>query len=343
MEKLLTREEFKALVFSRSKGLCVLCGAEAVDAHHIIERRLWPDGGYYLSNGAAVCAPCHIRCETTEVSVDEVVAAAGISTVLVPYGFSLAEPITKWGDPILPNDQRMRGPLFFEDSVQQVLAKGRQLHKYTPYVKYPRTQHLPWSPGATDDDKILKDVKAFEGRRVVVTKKMDGENTTAYSDGHIHARSIDSKNGPDRAWVRRFLGQEICPNLPIGWRICGENLWARHSIAYDDLPTYFMGFSLWDSANRCLAWNETLEYFELLSVTPVPVLYFGSFEDCNFKVLESELDFERDEGYVVRVAEAFTYSEFASSVAKYVRKGHVTTDEHWRKAIVANTLADGHK
>jgi len=32
--------------------------------------------------------------------------------------------------------------------------------------KYPRTHHLPWSLGATKDDKTLGSVRHFEGKRV---------------------------------------------------------------------------------------------------------------------------------------------------------------------------------
>jgi hypothetical protein len=47
-------------------------------------------------------------------------------------------------------------------------------------VRYPRTPHLPWSPGATDDDERILDASALEGREVVVTEKLDGETTTLY-------------------------------------------------------------------------------------------------------------------------------------------------------------------
>lgn len=48
--------------------------------------------------------------------------------------------------------------------------------------KYPRTPHLPWSPGATKDDVRCINTEIFTGKRVVITEKMDGENTTLYSD-----------------------------------------------------------------------------------------------------------------------------------------------------------------
>lgn len=68
-------------------------------------------------------------------------------------------------------------------------------------VKYPRTFHLPWSRSYTHDDKVLKHVQHFEGKEVVVTEKMDGENTTMYRD-YLHARSIDSKDHPSRHWIK---------------------------------------------------------------------------------------------------------------------------------------------
>ena len=58
------------------------------------------------------------------------------------------------------------------------------------WTKYPRTPHLPWSPGASDDDVRVADTAMSEGREVVVTEKLDGENTTLYADGgaSIHRR-----------------------------------------------------------------------------------------------------------------------------------------------------------
>jgi hypothetical protein len=293
-------------------------------------------------------------CEQTVISVEDVRVAAGITKIVLPDHLYPDHVYDKWGNPLLDNGiaqmgdrdlrvlgKRGRGELFFDESVQKVLAQGGVLNQFTQYVKYERTFHLPWSAGIHDDDKALKNIDQFLGKRVIVSKKMDGENTTGYSDGHVHARSIDSRGGEDRAWVKRFLFEDVCFNLPEGWRICGENLWAEHSIHYDNLPSYFMGFSLWNERNVCLSWDDTLEWFELLGVTPVPVLYDGLFDNCEFVNIERNLDFKIDEGYVVRVADSFKYGEFRSSVAKYVRQGHVQTTKHWRagRAFTPNNLA----
>ena len=201
--------------------------------------------------------------------------------------------------------------------------------------KYPRTRHLPWSPGATRDDLIAEAVDAFVGQRVIVTEKMDGENTTLYHD-HVHARSVDSRHHPSRDWVKGLHGR-IAYQIPQGWRLCGENLYARHSIAYAALPSYFMLFSVWDENNRCLDWDNTLEWAELLELEPVPTLYDGPFDAEWFRAFEQDLD--TCEGYVVRLASSFARADFGSSVAKWVRSNHVQTDTHWmQQAVVPNEL-----
>jgi hypothetical protein len=204
------------------------------------------------------------------------------------------------------------------------------------HKKYPRTPHLPWSPGATSDDAWSAGFDALERGLIVVTEKMDGENTTMYRD-HIHARSLDSKHHPSRSWVKG-LHQRIAHMIPEGWRICGENLYARHSIAYDELTSYFVMFSIWDDKNNCLSWDDTLEWAALLELEAPPVLYYGPWDEQMLRAIT--LDERRQEGYVVRTTRAFPYHEFAAHVAKWVRPNHVQTDEHWMHAqLVPNKLA----
>ena len=149
-DRLLTRDAFRAAVFERDGDKCVICHHDRnLDAHHIIERRLWPDGGYYLDNGATLCGTpqtgCHIEAERTLLTCEEIRDAAGITNVILPPHLYSDERYDKWGNPYLPNGLRIRGELFDDASVQKVLAPV--LSQFTKYVKYPRTYHLPWSPG----------------------------------------------------------------------------------------------------------------------------------------------------------------------------------------------------
>lgn len=331
-DKLLSRDEFRTKCFERDGYKCVICGRSdrPLDAHHIIERRLWEDGGYYLSNAATLCDEgsdgCHYKAETTEISVEQIRESCGIKKFKLPDYMYDDVVYDKWGNTFLKNGMRTIGPLFNDESVQKVLSK--YINEFTHYVKYERTFHVPWSDGVNEDDKMLKNMDNFVGKRVVVTEKMDGENTNIYKD-YFHARSVDSRHHYTRDWAKSYAMSYISPNLPDGWRICAENMYAKHSIKYVNLDSYLLGFSIWNDKNMCLSWDGTLEWFELLGMVHVKVLYDGVYDEEFIKSLYSYDNYDNMEGYVIRVADSFHYSEFKKNVAKFVRKNHVTTENHW--------------
>lgn len=198
--------------------------------------------------------------------------------------------------------------------------------------RYPRTLHFPFSSSRTSDDKVLTTIDHFLEKEVVVTLKMDGENTSLYRDGY-HARSLDSRHHPSRDWLKAFHAT-FGFDIPEGWRVCGENLYAQHSIAYKALPSYFMGFSVWTDENVALSWDDSLEFFELLGIEPVPTLYRGVFDEAKLRTLANDMDTKHNEGFVVRLAGAIRYPDFAKSSAKWVRAKHVQTDEHWMRSLL---------
>lgn len=165
--------------------------------------------------------------------------------------------------------------------------------------------------------------------------------TSLYTD-YLHARSIDGNSHPSRGWVKN-LQAKIGWQLPNGFRLCGENLYARHTLPYLDLPSYFLLISLWDETNTCLSWNDTIEWAGLLDLHTVPLLWRGVWESAEQiqKVMDGKLDLRRQEGYVVRLAGAFPYAAFRRSVAKYVRAGHISSgSHHWAaQSIIRNGLA----
>jgi hypothetical protein len=327
--RLLSRDDFRAKVFARDSHRCLVCKGPAVDAHHILERRLWPDGGYYLENGASLCETHHLEAESTALPCEALRELARIKAFPLPPHLYKDQPYDKWGNPVLPNGQRLRGELFDDHSVQKIL--GSALSLFTNRVKYPRTWHLPWSPGATKDDRILESTRHFDGKDVVVTVKMDGENTTMYSD-YLHARSIDYEPHPSRSIVKA-LHARVARDIPESWRICGENLFAKHSIAYSNLDAYFQVFSIWNDQNRCLDWQETVYWADLLDLSLVPVLYSGIWDPRLIQGLHQET-YRGDpcEGYVVRLAGGFHYRDFKVATAKYVRNDHVQTHGHWMRS-----------
>jgi hypothetical protein len=192
----LTRDDFGEGVFARDSHRCVVCGAVDKDAHHIMERRLFDNGGYFLDNGAALCENHHVLAEQTVLTCEEIRAAARIATIILPDHLYPDED--KWGNMVLKDGRRIRGELFNDESVQKILAAGGVLPLFLKWVKYPRTYHLPNSPGRTDDDRVLHDTSCFQGKRVIITEKRDGENTSLYTD-YVHARSVDSASHRTKA------------------------------------------------------------------------------------------------------------------------------------------------
>ena len=205
------------------------------------------------------------------------------------------------------------------------------------YYKYPRTYHLPWSKGSTNDDKFLESTEPFNGKTMVISEKLDGENTNMYPD-RIHARSMDSKDHPSRHWVKGLWGQ-IKHEIPDGWRICGENVYAKHSIFYDKLETYFYVISIWDENNNCLSWMDTVDICNSLPLIPVPELGIMVYDEEVLKLISENLDIEKQEGYVIRNIESFHFDDFNKNVGKWVREKHITTDQHWMfKEVEPNKL-----
>jgi hypothetical protein len=251
----------------------------------------------------------------------------------------------KWGNQILRNGTRVKGELFDDESVQKILKAGNVLGEFTHHVKYPRTYHLPWSPGMNRDDRMMTDTNVFRGQQIMICEKLDGENTSCYTD-RVTARSLETSSHPSRNWVKNLWAQ-FGYNIPVGWRVCGENMFAKHAIHYSKannnaLETFFYMFSIWDDKNMCLSWDETVEWAELLGLTLVPVYYYGVYDidvitELNKKMEDSPNNIE---GYVIRLAREYHYSEFRDVCGKYVRKNHVQNNHgHWTtQKIIKNEL-----
>ena len=337
----MTRDEFRNSVFERDNYKCIICGQHAIDAHHIIERRLWDDGGYHLSNGASLCEEHHLSAERTDITCEDLWDSIGVTKPFLPQDFDEEYKYDKWGNVLIMSHTRLPGPLFHDVSVQRIMKD--HLEEFLPRIKYPRTFHLPFSPIASDDDKILHNLDHFyeeNGRpkEIVITAKMDGENSNLYRDGY-HARSINENYHLSRDWIKNFQAQ-IGYEIPEGWRLCGENLYAKHSIGYSNLLSYFLLFSIWNEKNECLSWDDTLEWAHLLGLEVVPVLYRGNDWTINMLkgICPKELNGNKVEGYVMRITDGFSYLKFKHCVAKYVQNP-ITSENHWRfKELTPNKL-----
>ncbi len=206
--------------------------------------------------------------------------------------------------------------------------------------KFPRTVHLSFSPGFTEDDLRSSSEDNFVNQDIVLSYKLDGE-LCGMTRENCHARSLDSKDHPSRHYVKQLWGH-IRHQIPIGCEVYGENMFARHSIYYDKLTAYFYVFAIREE-NKFLSWDYTVEYAALLNLPTVPVYYEGPWDENKIKSFWPLPPVFGDtcEGYVIRTRKDFPYEDFGKHTAKFVRENHVTTSEHWmRGQIVPNKLIE---
>jgi hypothetical protein len=208
-------------------------------------------------------------------------------------------------------------------------------------IKYPRTPHLPTSPGFTADDIVSARIALpLLTSNVVVTEKLDGENT-CMARRSIHARSQERTTGhPARHYVTALWGR-IAHLIPDHMLVFGENLYAKHAIAYSDLPDYFVVFAVVNEFNGLfLDWQSTCAFAADLGLPTVPVLYQGTWNHNAIAAAYTGISRfgGEQEGYVVRVSHTYQIMDHATHTAKWVRAGHVAADaQHWtQQAIIKN-------
>ncbi|MEN7550763.1 RNA ligase family protein [Rapidithrix thailandica] len=212
--------------------------------------------------------------------------------------------------------------------------------------KYGRTYHYPFSPGTTSDDRINHHYwqDLFQIEQVVHTEKLDGENTCLNKYG-VFARSHAAPTV--HPWANHLKQKwDMLKNDLGDLEYFGENLYAIHSIEYLHLEAHFYVFGIRENG-RWHSWEETKFYAQLLDFPTVPEMGFAQplqQEDFESQVLEmvnkpsvfDSRDFHTGEactmeGVVTRNVAGYSVDDFKQNVFKYVRKGHVKTDQHWTR------------
>jgi len=357
--KLLSRDEFRESVLSRDKGICVTCLLPATAAHHIIDRALFEDGGYYLDNGASLCDDCHIRAEKGIFTCDEIRKVARINTIVLPPQLDPSKSWDKWGHEII------------EEKI----------------IKYPRTRHIVGSGLQKDDEADYATIEELQGKRLVVEEKIDGANTgISFVDyelrlqcrGHFLGLGNDWPEFDQfKVWANTWTDQ-FFDILEDRYIMYGEWMSGFHSVFYDLLPRYFMEFDIYDKKERVFldtpSRNKMVEKANV-KISQVRVITEGKFDsiddivknvglsafisDKAYNILEREmrekdvsegerdllLKFNKDrvmEGLYIKWEE----DGIVKGRYKYVRPGFVqtilSTGEHWTtRPSIDNRMAEG--
>lgn len=253
MAALLTRDAFRDRVFARDRRRCVVCGDAARDAHHLLERRLFADGGYYLDNGVSLCSPHHRDAEATTTSCEALRAAANIDAVVLPPHLHPDRRYDKWGNPVRPDETRLRGELFFEEPVQKALAA--LLHRFLPRCEEPRIPALPWSPRTTD-------LRADACATGEVVAHADPPGPTLVVD----ATGLYDETGEPAAAppALQELPAQLADLLPIEGRLVGTLVGATLTVT-----------AAWDGRHTCLPWDDTAALADLAGLPLAATLARG--------------------------------------------------------------------
>lgn len=214
-------------------------------------------------------------------------------------------------------------------------------------AKYPRSFHLPWSPGGTSDDKRLTDVSSLIGREIVITEKCDGSNLT-YTSKAVFSRSHAGPPSHPSFDLAKATHGQLRHLISDGLSVFCEYCYAVHSIEYGELPAYSLVFGVRDDeAGLWWDWDLVAAQAADIGLPTVPLLFRGAVDsERDLVALTTSLAGEpsafggQREGVVVRLAGSFPDSAFAASLGKWVRAGHVLTDDHWmHQAIRSQRVA----
>ena len=209
-------------------------------------------------------------------------------------------------------------------------------------LKAPRIFHLPWSEVLSKDDKFIRSTNIFKDKEVIVTLKLDGENTSLYNNGTFHAKSLDSKAHESRDWLHAWWRERLYTdnyllayNMYKDLRLVGENMKGLHTIEYNNLESLFLLHSAWNGTT-CLSWEDTINIALLLNIRLVPVLYKGVYDELAIRKLDKLETYDNDlvEGYVIRSVGEFDYTDSINNVAKFVSNRFQIKSDHWSKGKI---------
>ena len=159
------------------------------------------------------------------------------------------------------------------------------------FFRFPHTPHLAWlSEGQPRDDKLLSadEAEALLSGEVVIEEKVDGANIgfSTGEDGELRVQNRGSYLDPGHAhpqfrplwaWLRT-RESPLVDGLGPDRMLFGEWCYAVHSVSYERLPDWFLGFDVydrsagkfWDSARRDALLSS-------LSLHPAPRIARGHF------------------------------------------------------------------
>jgi ATP-dependent RNA circularization protein (DNA/RNA ligase family) len=196
----------------------------------------------------------------------------------------------------------------------------------------------------------LKNRDAFLNNRLIVEEKIDGANLGISFDrqgslilqnrGSILTLPYSGQWIKLEGWLPPRLNT-LFDHLCDRYILFGEWCFAKHSVGYNRLPDYYIGFDLFDKASRqFLSFDLRNQMFEKMNISSVPFIKKGVFSLPQLEELMGKSCFSDDpaEGIYLR----HDGDNWLKQRAKLVKAQFIQTiDDHWsRKTITPNRIMD---
>lgn len=214
------------------------------------------------------------------------------------------------------------------------------------FFKFPSTPHLATMPGVDiRGDKVLSELERdeFLTHEVTVEEKVDGANLgiSFDSEGNIRAQNRGAYLHLPGSGQWKKLGDWLTPrtdtlfeHLSDHFILFGEWCYAQHSVFYDRLPDWFLGFDIYDKRfDRFLSSKHRDDLFTKMSIAQVPVLASGHFAypEVQKFLLTSKLGNQLAEGIYLR----FDQDDWLAQRAKLVRPAFIqAVEQHWSRSTI---------
>jgi protein-tyrosine phosphatase/energy-coupling factor transporter ATP-binding protein EcfA2 len=151
------------------------------------------------------------------------------------------------------------------------------------YYKFPRTHHVYSLGGASRDDLVMtqQESEAFLNRDVIVEEKVDGANLGISIEpdtykilfqnrSHYITHNTHSQFKKLSHWAEQHSSQLFDILEPGRHILFGEWLYSKHTVAYNQLPNYFVVFDLYDKKQKQFYSRKHIE--KLLEKTDLPLV-----------------------------------------------------------------------
>ncbi|MDR1873927.1 MAG: RNA ligase family protein [Synergistaceae bacterium] len=216
----------------------------------------------------------------------------------------------------------------------------------THFFKFPSTPHLATLPGVdVRGDKVLslQERDEFLQHELVIEEKVDGANLGISFDaeGNVHAQNRGAylhlpgagQWKPLEQWLTRRI-DSLFEHLSDRIILFGEWCYAQHSVFYDRLPDWFLGFDLYDKQmDRFFSSERRDDLFRKMCINQVPIIARGCFTYMELEEMlaESRLTAQPAEGLYFR----FDQGDWLVLRAKLVRAEFIQSlEQHWSRSII---------